>query len=65
MPGSGDVLSTSGNHESPSLRGIVRRAWVSIRRCFLSGGDGIRVFQSKDRYTEESSLVMAWLYRVP
>jgi len=41
----------------PACRGGVRCARGSIGRCFLNGGEGISVHQSRGRYTEERPLV--------
>jgi len=41
----------------PSCSGIVRCARASIGRCFLRGGEGTLVRQSRGRYTEERPFV--------
>lgn len=59
VPGGGGVFRTSGNRESPSPRENARWARASIGRCFLSGWEGVRVFQSSGKYSEERPLVRA------
>jgi len=57
VPGGGRVCRTSGNHVRPSRRGRVRCARASTGRCFLKGGEGTFVRQSRGRYTEERPFV--------
>ena len=45
--GAGAACKTRGKRMRPSCRGKVRRARASIGRCFLSGGEGTFVRQSK------------------
>jgi len=48
---------TCGNWYSPYGRGMMRYAIVWTGRCFLIGGDGISVPQSRGRYPDKWSLV--------
>ena len=57
VPGGGGACRTRGRHVRPACRGRVRWARASIGRCFVIGGDGISVRQSRGRYTEERPLV--------
>jgi len=57
VPGGGRVCSTRGRRESPSCSGRVTCVRGSTRRCFLTGGEGTLVRQSRGRYTEERPLV--------
>jgi len=57
VPGGGRVCNMRGRRESPSCSGKVRCARASTGRCFLTGGEGTLVRQSRGRYTEERPLV--------
>ena len=57
VPGGGRVCSIRGRRESPSCSAVVRCARASTGRCFLTGGEGTLVRQSRGRYTEERPLV--------
>ena len=57
VPGGERTCRTRGKHVRPSCRGRVRFARASTERCFLSGGEGVSVRQSRGRYTEVRPLV--------
>jgi len=57
VPDGGREWRTRGRRERPSCSGMVRCARASTRRCFLIGGEGTWVRQSRGRYTEERPLV--------
>jgi len=57
VPGGGRVYRTRGRHVRPSCSGMVRCARASTGRCFLKGGEGTLVRQSRGRYTEERPFV--------
>ena len=56
-PGGGGAWRIKGRRERPRVRGMVRCAMASMGRCFLMGGLGTAVRQSRGRYTEERPLV--------
>jgi len=49
VPGGGREWRTRGRRERPSCSRMVRCARASTGRCFLVGGEGILVRQSRGR----------------
>ena len=49
VSGGGGALRICGKRDSPSMKGIVRCARVSIGRWFLRGGEGTGVRQFRGR----------------